>query len=60
MDDLLKPFSRERFDEAITHALRDAAPSAADVAQMAMSLGAPADAPLTRTISAKGAKGDKR
>jgi two-component system LytT family response regulator len=47
VDYLLKPFSRERFDEAISHALRDAAPSAADVAQ---ALGAPADAPLTRLL----------
>jgi two-component system LytT family response regulator len=47
VDYLLKPFSRERFDEAIAHALRDAAPSAADVAQ---ALGAPADAPLTRLL----------
>ena len=47
VDYLLKPFSRERFDEAVAHALRDAAPSAADVAQ---ALGAPADAPLTRLL----------
>lgn len=47
VDYLLKPFSRERFDEAIAHALREAAPSAADVAQ---ALGAPADAPLTRLL----------
>ncbi|MCE4538553.1 LytTR family DNA-binding domain-containing protein [Pelomonas sp. P7] len=47
VDYLLKPFSRERFDEAIAHALRDAVPSAADVAQ---ALGAPADAPLTRLL----------
>ncbi len=47
VDYLLKPFSRERFDEAVAHALRDAAPSAADVAQ---ALGAPHDAPLTRLL----------
>ncbi|PTT89176.1 DNA-binding response regulator [Pelomonas sp. HMWF004] len=47
VDYLLKPFSRERFDEAVAHALRDAAPSAADVAQ---ALGSPADAPLTRLL----------
>jgi two-component system LytT family response regulator len=51
VDYLLKPFSRERFDEAVAHALRDAAPdtvnAAADVAQ---ALGAPADAPLTRLL----------
>jgi len=47
VDYLLKPFSRERFDEAIAHVLRDAVPSAADVAQ---ALGAPADAPLTRLL----------
>ena len=47
VDYLLKPFSRERFDEAVAHALRDAAPSTAEVAQ---ALGAPADAPLTRLL----------
>ena len=47
VDYLLKPFSRERFDEAVAHALREAAPSAAEVAQ---ALGAPADAPLTRLL----------
>jgi two-component system LytT family response regulator len=47
VDYLLKPFSRERFDEAVRHALRDAAPSAADVAQ---ALGAPAGAPLVRLL----------
>lgn len=47
VDYLLKPFSRERFDEAIQHVLRDASPSPADVAQ---ALGAPADAPLTRLL----------
>ncbi len=47
VDYLLKPFSRERFDEAVAHALRDAGPSAADVTQ---ALGAPADAPLTRLL----------
>ncbi len=47
LDYLLKPFSRERFDEAIAHALREAAPSAAEVAQ---ALGSPADAPLTRLL----------
>ncbi|KQV52914.1 two-component system response regulator [Pelomonas sp. Root1217] len=47
VDYLLKPFSRERFDEAISHVLRDASPSPADVAQ---ALGAPADAPLTRLL----------
>jgi two-component system LytT family response regulator len=47
VDYLLKPFARERFDEAIRHALKDAAPSAAEVAQ---ALGAPADAPLTRLL----------
>ena len=47
VDYLLKPFSRERFDEALAHALRDAAPSNAEVAQ---ALGAPHDAPLTRLL----------
>lgn len=47
VDYLLKPFSRERFDEAVAHALRDAAPSTAEVAQ---ALGTPADAPLTRLL----------
>lgn len=47
VDYLLKPFSRERFDEAVAHALRDAAPSNAEVAQ---ALGAPHDAPLTRLL----------
>ena len=47
VDYLLKPFSRERFDEAVAHVLKDAAPSAADVAH---ALGAPADAPLTRLL----------
>ena len=47
VDYLLKPFSRERFDEAINHVLRDGSPSPADVAQ---ALGAPADAPLTRLL----------
>jgi two-component system LytT family response regulator len=47
VDYLLKPFSRERFDEAVRHVLREAAPSPAEVAQ---ALGAPADAPLTRLL----------
>jgi two-component system LytT family response regulator len=47
VDYLLKPFSRERFDEAIQHVLRDGSPSPADVAQ---ALGAPSDAPLTRLL----------
>jgi two-component system LytT family response regulator len=47
LDYLLKPFSRERFDEAIAHVLREAAPSAAEVAQ---ALGSPAGAPLTRLL----------
>jgi two-component system LytT family response regulator len=47
VDYLLKPFSRERFDEAVTHALRDAAPTNAEVAQ---ALSAPQDAPLTRLL----------
>ncbi|MFG6460733.1 LytR/AlgR family response regulator transcription factor [Roseateles sp. DXS20W] len=47
VDYLLKPFSRERFDEAVAHALRGAAPSTAEVAQ---ALGAPHDAPLTRLL----------
>lgn len=47
LDYLLKPFSRERFDEAVRHALRDAAPSVAEVAQ---ALGTPHDAPLTRLL----------
>ncbi|WP_422011244.1 LytR/AlgR family response regulator transcription factor [Roseateles sp.] len=50
VDYLLKPFSRERFDEAVAHVMRDAAPSPADVAQMTASLSAPADAPLTRLL----------
>lgn len=50
VDYLLKPFSRERFDEAVRHALRDTGPSVAEVAQMAASLGAPHDAPLTRLL----------
>ncbi len=47
LDYLLKPFSRERFDEAVGHALREAAPSTAEVAQ---ALGTPPDAPLTRLL----------
>ncbi|MGQ3054067.1 MAG: LytR/AlgR family response regulator transcription factor [Roseateles sp.] len=47
VDYLLKPFSRERFDEAVQHALRDAAPSTAEVAQ---ALGSAHDAPLTRLL----------
>ncbi|MEO6280367.1 LytTR family DNA-binding domain-containing protein [Roseateles sp.] len=47
VDYLLKPFSRERFDEAVAHVLRDAAPTTAEVAQ---ALGTPADAPLTRLL----------
>ncbi len=47
VDYLLKPFSRERFDEAVQHALQGAAPSAAETAA---ALGAPADAPLTRLL----------
>lgn len=47
VDYLLKPFSRERFEEAVAHALREAAPSAAEMAQ---ALTAPADAPLTRLL----------
>ena len=47
LDYLLKPFSRERFDEAVGHALREAAPSTAEVAQ---ALGTPSDAPLTRLL----------
>lgn len=47
VDYLLKPFSRERFDEAVSHALRDAAPTNAEVAQ---ALGAAPDAPLTRLL----------
>jgi two-component system LytT family response regulator len=47
VDYLLKPFSRERFDEAVAHALRDAAPSNAEVAQ---ALGTPHDAPLARLL----------
>lgn len=54
VDYLLKPFSRERFDEAMTHvtdALRDAAPhGAATPADVAQALGTPADAPLTRLL----------
>lgn len=50
VDYLLKPFSRERFEEAVRHALRDAGPSASEVAQMAASLGATHDAPLTRLL----------
>ena len=47
VDYLLKPFSRERFDEAVAHVLRDGVPSTAEVAQ---ALGTPADAPLTRLL----------
>jgi two-component system LytT family response regulator len=47
VDYLLKPFSRERFDEAVAHALRDAAPLTAEVAR---ALTAPADTPLTRLL----------
>jgi two-component system LytT family response regulator len=51
VDYLLKPFSRERFDEAVTHVLRDAAPnSAISAAEVAQALGTPADAPLTRLL----------
>ncbi|MCY4744769.1 LytTR family DNA-binding domain-containing protein [Pelomonas sp. UHG3] len=47
VDYLLKPFSRERFDEAVAHALRDAAPLTPEVAQ---ALTAPPEAPLTRLL----------
>lgn len=47
VDYLLKPFSRQRFEEAVNHALREAAPSVAEVAQ---ALGAAPDAPLTRLL----------
>lgn len=47
VDYLLKPFSRERFDEAVSRVLRDAASSVAEVAQ---ALCAPPDAPLTRLL----------
>ncbi|MDR7333315.1 LytTR family DNA-binding domain-containing protein [Roseateles asaccharophilus] len=51
VDYLLKPFSRERFDEAVAHALRDAAPLAVNpAAEMVQALGAPHDAPLTRLL----------
>ncbi len=47
VDYLLKPFSRERFEEAVAHALREAAPSNAEVAH---ALGTAVDAPLTRLL----------
>jgi len=47
VDYLLKPFSRERFDEAV--ALQNAV-RAATGAEVAQALGAPADAPLTRLL----------
>jgi two-component system, LytTR family, response regulator len=51
VDYLLKPFSRERFDEAVAHVLRDAAPrSTVSAAEVAQALGAPADTPLTRLL----------
>jgi two-component system LytT family response regulator len=51
VDYLLKPFSRERFDEAVAHALRGAAPTyLPNMAEVAHVLGAPADAPLTRLL----------
>ncbi len=51
VDYLLKPFSRERFDEAVAHVLRDAAPNTfTSAADMAQALGAPADAQLTRLL----------
>ena len=51
VDYLLKPFSRERFDEAVGHALRDAvAPIVNPAAEVAQALGAPHDAPLTRLL----------
>lgn len=51
VDYLLKPFSRERFDEAVAHALREAAPNTLNpAAEVAQALGAPADAPLTRLL----------
>jgi two-component system, LytTR family, response regulator len=51
VDYLLKPFSRERFDEAVAHVLRDAAPqSSVSAAEVAQALGAPADTPLTRLL----------
>lgn len=51
VDYLLKPFSRERFDEAVAHALRDAAPQAVNpAAEMVQALGASHDAPLTRLL----------
>ncbi|PZP30637.1 MAG: DNA-binding response regulator [Roseateles depolymerans] len=51
LDYLLKPFSRERFDEAVSHALRDAAPTnLPNIAEVAQALGTPPDAPLTRLL----------
>lgn len=51
VDYLLKPFSRERFDEAIAHVLRDAAAGVANpAAEVAQSLAAPTGAPLTRLL----------
>lgn len=51
LDYLLKPFSRERFDEAVNHALRDAAPTnLPNIAEVAQALGTPPDAPLTRLL----------
>ncbi|RZJ11389.1 MAG: response regulator transcription factor [Rubrivivax sp.] len=51
VDYLLKPFSRERFDEAVAHVLRDAAHnSVVSAAEVAQALGTPADMPLTRLL----------
>ncbi len=47
VDYLLKPFSRERFDEAIQHVLREAVP---DTSEVAKALSTPPDAPLTRLL----------
>lgn len=47
VDYLLKPFSRERFEEAIQHVLREAVP---DTSEVAKALSTPPDAPLTRLL----------
>ncbi len=51
VDYLLKPFSRERFEEAVAHALREAAPTnLPTMAEVAHALGTAVDAPLTRLL----------
>lgn len=52
VDYLLKPFSRERFEEAVEHALENAAPAAEDMSATLAALQPPAghEPPLTRVL----------